>query len=521
MSLQMSSNNDNDGEDTTQPSSSSSNTKFFELEDAFEDDGENVVGTKFFGGGAVKDQLYVPEEEERATELQNAKSTQQEEIEYKRFEDGNAFGDEMAKRVGEALQSSINQILYDDDSGSGASWKEDPSLNWETPFSKSKSAGGNSPLMELAASKSFYNRLDVAILSANTIKSEGDSKVVEVRWDVGVVWPNPWESRVLLTGTSILTVREDKDSLVLLKQLDRLDGKDAKDILGPLSSQLSPRFWDFYHIGMSPSSELDPRFDSPLPTTKSLSKGNNGKKGILSSYKMSYLPPRLVTEPSLIDTNGRAGRTAQALPNHGFTTAIKTMGPNKEVFCPVSPVEITITKTDEKDGGSLIKWSVPVPPEFASKIILPLPVVESESEDDEEEDSSSTPIPTITNNDTPTDFKSSPYNAGRLNKPPPNPPQSLGCNYSLRPARRVATLPYAGNPQDEEVTQLRRQLYQQVVERDGFTPKLDPVTNRPIFFFWMNDAKACFTRVGGLGMAVYEWRADWSKSNEVGIELEC
>jgi hypothetical protein len=96
----------------------------------------------------------------------------------------------------------------------------------------------------------------------------------------------------------------------------------------------------------------------------------------------------------------------------------------------------------------------------------------------------------------------------------------LKCNYSLRPNRLVATLPYGGNPQDEEVTQLRRQLYQEVVERDGFRPKLDPVTNRPMFFFWMNDAKACFTREGGLGMAVYEWRADWAKSNEVGIELE-
>jgi hypothetical protein len=59
-----------------------------------------------------------------------------------------------------------------------------------------------------------------------------------------------------------------------------------------------------------------------------------------------------------------------------------------------------------------------------------------------------------------------------------------------------------------------------VVERDGYIPKLDPITKRPIFFFWMNDCKACFTWKGGLGMAVYEWRAKWSKSNEVGIELE-
>jgi hypothetical protein len=36
----------------------------------------------------------------------------------------------------------------------------------------------------------------------------------------------------------------------------------------------------------------------------------------------------------------------------------------------------------------------------------------------------------------------------------------------------------------------------------------------------MNDAKACFTRERGLGMVVYEWRAEWADSNEVVINLE-
>lgn len=508
MSLHMSSNDDNENE--------SKDTKFFELEDAFEDDGENVVGTKFFGGSSVKEELYVPDDEERALELQNVQSEVKEDVEYKRFEDENAFGDEMGKRVGEALQLAINQILYNDDSVGASSWNEDPSLKWETPFPKSKDAGGDSPLMELAASKSWYNKLDVAILSANTI----NDNEVEVRWDIGMLWPNPWESRALLTGTSILTVREDKEnnSIVLLKQVDKLDGNNPNDVVGSLTSQLPPRFWDVYHIGMTPSAEMDRRFDSPLSSSQSLSKGNKGKKGLISNYKVSYLPPRLVTEPALIDTNGREGRTAQALPNHGFTTAIKTMGPNKEAFVPVSPIEITISKIDE---GSLVKWSVPVPPEFASKSVLPLPVIESEDDAGGEGNGDSSAIATAAAVvDTSSEF-SSPYSTGQANRPAPNPPQSLACSYSLRPSRLVATLPYAGNPQDEKVTELRRQLYQDVVEKDGYTPKLDPVTKRPIFFFWMNDSKACFTRVGGLGMAVYEWRADWSKSNEVGIELEC
>ncbi|KAL9189048.1 hypothetical protein ACHAXT_011538 [Thalassiosira profunda] len=498
----------NDDEEEPKASSSSSSVKFFELDDTtFEDDGDNVVGTKFFGGSTVKEELYVPEEEERALELQNVVSQKQEEVEYRRFEDAAAF-DEVGGKVGGALQGAINKVLYDDGESLAVAWKEDPGLKWESPFSKAK--GATSPLAELAASKSFYNKLDTAILSAKTIKSEDTSNVVEVRWDIGAVWPNLWESRVLLTGTSTLTMRDDGESVTLLKQVDRLDGSNPNDILGSLASQLPPRFWDVYHIGMTPSSEMDPRFGSPPSSSTALS---TGKKGLLSGYELSYLPPRLVTEPSLVDTNGRDRRTAQALPNHGFTTAIKTMGPNKEVFTPVTPVEVSISKADGVEGGSLIKWTVPVPPEFASKHVLPLPVMDDDDEDDDEGGDS-------TIEDAPKRFES-PYTPGRTNRPPPNPLQDLQCSYSLRPSRLVATLPYAGSPQDEEVTQLRRQLYSEAVERDGYTPKLDPETGRPMFFFWMNDAKACFTRKGGLGMAVYEWRADWSKSNAVGIELEC
>jgi hypothetical protein len=56
------------------------------------------------------------------------------------------------------------------------------------------------------------------------------------------------------------------------------------------------------------------------------------------------------------------------------------------------------------------------------------------------------------------------------------------------------------------------------VVKDGLTPKLDPA-GRPQFFFWSNNVKNCYTETG-LGMAVYEYRGKWAKSNEVGIELE-
>ena len=565
----MSDNNNNDNSNNNnnndnEKDSSSSNVKFFELEDAFQDDGENVVGTKFFGGSAIKDELYVEEEEERALELQNVNKKSSDntalidmeagdedrELEYKRFEDSVAFGDDLGREVGMALQQVLNQVLYnnnDDDgkasAGGMASWKEDPSLVWETPLSKTSSS--SSPLKELKQSKSFYNKLDVAILSANTLEkgshandSRSSVSTVEIRWDIGAVWPNPWESRILLTGTSLLTIRQDEENnaFTLLKQVDRLDGSNPMDVVGSLSSQLSPRFWDTYHIGMSPSTERDPRFDpssltvSSSSSSEKLMQSSSSKKGFLANYKLSYLPPRLVTTPSLIDTNGRSGRTAQALPNHGFTTAIKTMGPNKQSFVPVSPIEVSINKLagEGKEDGSLITWSVTVPPEFASNAVLPLPLIESE---EEEEGGGGGSLVTSGSNDgsssednsldtAQTTSATSPYSPRRPSTLPPKPPTSLSCSYSLRSSRLVATLPYAGNPQDEAVTELRRKLYQEVVERDGYKPKLDPKTKRPMFFFWMNDSKACFTREGGLGMAVYEWRGDWAKSNEVGIELE-
>ena len=223
----MSANDDDDddddsGVDDDDSSSSSVATavKFFELDNAFEDDGDNVVGTKFFGGSSVKDELYVPEEEEMALVLQGVVVLEGEEegrrrgggaSEYRRFEDGGAFGDALAGRVGAALQSAINRVLYDGggDDGVVSPWTEDPSMGWTTPFSRPGGARGT-PLAELATSRAFYNRLDVAIISAVTLErtTATGTASVEVRWDVGAVWPNPWESRVLLTGTSVLTVRE-------------------------------------------------------------------------------------------------------------------------------------------------------------------------------------------------------------------------------------------------------------------------------------------------------------------------
>ena len=49
---------------------STTTTKFFKLNDSFADDGTNVSGRSSWGGSSIKDELYVPEEEEMALVLQ-------------------------------------------------------------------------------------------------------------------------------------------------------------------------------------------------------------------------------------------------------------------------------------------------------------------------------------------------------------------------------------------------------------------------------------------------------------------
>mmetsp|Transcript_12483 Transcript_12483/g.18322 ORF Transcript_12483/g.18322 Transcript_12483/m.18322 type:complete len:180 (+) Transcript_12483:987-1526(+) len=63
-----------------------------------------------------------------------------------------------------------------------------------------------------------------------------------------------------------------------------------------------------------------------------------------------------------------------------------------------------------------------------------------------------------------------------------------------------------------------KKLYGAVI-KDGLQPKTDS-EGRPVFFFLTYDTKACYTAESGLGMCVYEYRAQFMKSQRVGIELE-
>lgn len=433
---------------------------------------EKVFGAEFFGGNKVKEELFDPVAEDRAAELarqeRDALQLDGGRTVYRRFEDATCFVDGEAADVARRLQAAINGALYDEDE---AVSMYAANVDWTTPFPRAR--GSQTPLDELTNALSFYKRLDLAIVGGRSLpgtSSNGDSGRIEMefRWEVSVEWPNFWESRVLLTGTSRIVL--DGSSGEIVSQTDKLDGGD--NVVAAIGSQLNPRFWDLYHIGMTPSAELAPR----------LQPRGDVKKGLFSgSYELCEVPPRLVVQPTLLDLGGRDERIAQVVPNHAFSTIIKTTGPNKQRYVPVTPVEVAISR-DTEAGANRVTWSIPIAPEFlaaaGSDGELPLPAPDQDMSADVKAES----------------------------------------GYKLQPRRLVATVPYGGNPQDEDVSKVRKELYDSII-KDGLNPKLDE-NGRPMFFFWQNDAKACFVSDGGLGMSVYEWRPKFANGNAVGIELE-
>jgi hypothetical protein len=231
-----------------------------------------------------------------------------------------------------------------------------------------------------------------------------------------------------------------------------------------------------YHIGMTPAAEI------LVPLYSSRPGG-----GLWSSaYTLQEYAPRLVLQPSMLDWGSRDDGNAAVLPNHAFSCVISTMGPTKQRYTPVSGVQVqllqgtagnTATAASATSKSPLeLQWQIPVATEYASNLVLSVPNVDSENERDQ-----------------------------------------ASCRYIYLPRRKVATVPYGGSPQDVGISEIRKRLYEQVV-KDGLRPKLDEF-GRPLFFFAMNSIKACYCE-NGLGMAVYEWRPQFTRPNEVGIELE-
>jgi hypothetical protein len=434
-----------------------------------------IEGAEFFGGNKQKEEFFDPLAERQAAEevqrqVQTSNTYGRFFLDMQQQHPSEAFDNPCTARLGQALQQYINSILYSStpqkQPNSNVQLEWSSRLSWNSPFITSRDSV-STPSTELRLARDFYKQVDLAIVCGKQLSDT----VVEFSWELAVVWPTFWAPRVLLSGTTTFTLNEalnsSSNTVNITNQVDRVFGCPNNNLLPHLASQIMPRFWDWYHIGMCPTTELMPR--------QTIQK---------RKYTVYQLPSRLVIAPTVVETGTRETRTAQIVPNHAFTCIIKTMGPQKQDYVPTSPIQVQIgkrkTKVGQDEGNNQLElsWSIPLSTHYQAinnELLLP-----GENPEDKEDT-----FPT--------------------------------CSYKLQPMRQVATVAYGGNVQDPEITEIRKRLYDQVRE-DGWKPKLDE-DGRPIFFFWQNDAKACYTQEG-LGMLVYEWRLALAKSNEVGIELQ-
>lgn len=431
-------------------------------------EGPAIEGSQFFGGNKQKVEFYDPIAEATAgTEFLEAVASNR--TLFNRFADRRAFETNKVADLAQQLQQRINQILYpDEQTDIQGALKYSSKLQWVTPLARK---GNNDPLDELRSSRDFYRFVDLAITGGRSASNDRSGvSSFELRWELAVEWPTVWEPRILLTGTTMLDMSPSGNEIV--RQVDALD-HPSSDLFACIRDQILPRFWDVYHIGMTPSAELSPTI--PEKTSS-----------LLSNYRLSRLPPRWYIQATMLDLGSREDANAAMVPNHAFGCVIKTMGPQKQRFVPTSPTQVQINllrETYNQQQQRQLQWLIPMSVEYIARkgqaMSLPIPDFYVEETD--------------------------------------NPECEPQCSFVWNGERRIATVAYGGGPQDADITDVRKRLYDKVIS-DGLRPKLD-ASGRPCFLFFQHTVKTCFTPEG-LGMAVYEWRPQFIKPNEVGIELE-
>lgn len=480
-------------------------------------DGETpagIVGAQFFGGNKQKEEFYDEWEERNAgasllqqplsestTSLSESSSPLS--SSFCRFENRKAFTTDQVALVASSLQSQINSILYKEDSTTTTTTKTTTKTPWMIEYTKTQTLNWVTPLPitttpkttpwdELRSALNFYKHVDLAIVSGqqqqqqqqpNTQKDK--TIVMELQWELSVAWPTFWEPRVLLLGSSTLTIstnlQDDRDGdenkMIITQQVDKIMGNTNNNNDAPSSGdfnaissivpQIIPRFWDLYHVGMTPSAELSPRI---------LQLGSYGSKQ--KSYQVYDLPSRWMVQPTRLETGTRLDGNAQIIPNHAFSSIIITMGPTRQRYVPTVGTIVQILSNNNKAVPTL-QWQIPMSVEYQSQLTWTIPFPDEEAA-------------------------------------PNSNPQ---CEYVFQPRKRVAMVSYGGEAQDVDIGQVRKQLYEQVIMDGLHKPKLDD-NGRPVFFFSSGTTKACYTRQGGLGMCVYEWQPTWVKANQVGLELE-
>lgn len=340
-----------------------------------EDAPAGVEGAEFFGGNTRKAEFYDPVAESNLETIPT--------IAFERFAD-----DAIGRQIQQAVNTNDESIYA-------------PRVKWDTEAIW-KENGCLNPIAAMKASQDFFSDMRLAIVSIEKENNINGSNTYSVRWELAVVWPAFWGPPAVLTGFSQCTLNEQGK---ITRQVDTLDDTN-KDLILSTVRQLLPRFWDVYHIGMTPVSEYR-LAEAPAAPFK--------------SYSIQNTPPRWVRCVTIRDTSDRSDNAAAHLPNEAFTSYLKTIGPLKEDYRTVTGIAVELAAV--QGGGVDITWKIPLSVGYASN--LAWDVVADASVND---------------------------------------------SYELQPARTYAVVDYNGSgPQDVTVSAVRQNLFEAVVA-NGLKP---------------------------------------------------
>ena len=238
------------------------------------------------------------------------------------------FTDASASEIGLRVERALND-------GAAGELSFAPSFSYDSPLSLDSSSN---PLERVATANKFFRSLSVSILDGEVVRSPSsppsDISTVDLRWSVGFNWPTFWSPRVSLSGVSRLKVSSSPTTTTVHEWTDRLSkisDDSSSSLLARVVPQLLPRFWDAYHVGMAPSSELRERHELNLSSF------------FPKPYKVYEVPATLALKTSITDKVGRSARLASVVPDVMFSNIIKTVGPSMEEYVPGEKSESALT----------------------------------------------------------------------------------------------------------------------------------------------------------------------------------
>ena len=364
-----------------------------------------------------------------------------------------------------SFQDAVQGALVGD--GSGLTELLAPEAVWVNPVGEYGDADACAGLVAEAAA--FFEAPRFDVYGAEEL-SEATTRY---RWVASGGWPVAWAPRVVVHGSSAVTVDESSGRAV------RVEDDWALSPGAVVLGQVAPRFWDVYNLFATPTAE----------------RPGEATVGTVKGAKIVRVPPRLALVATVVDvSNSRRQRVASALPDFCFQAKARDPSRGATTTAPLAVSVETLPKGGEEEQGKprrLVTWSLPVPSAFG---------VEAGSSD----------LPDLGEF---ADLKDASLAAGVAELPT--------LRYVFEPEKHLLVAPYGGDVQDSEADALRRKLLD-VAAANGLTPKPGPNGGAPPALLRKWQTKLGFTPKGECVYAAYA-NAPWFlpfDRDDLAIEIE-